>query len=208
MTVSSDISFLSQLNYEAGQEAARILVNTMGLKGDVAILRGVTLSNVTERIRGFKNILDQYPDIRIVADIDNKNDALIAEKKAEGIFQQHPQLKGFLCADGISGPAVIKAMQVVKAPDGICLVTYDRDETVLKAVDSGIVTATLVAQTPLEIYLAIQEGQRMKSSDLQLSYDDKAAGIAFSPNLIGTRCIVVNKSNVKYFMRNYKAQGK
>ncbi|GHU66766.1 transporter [Clostridia bacterium] len=194
-------TFIGQGNYEAGRLAARYIVEKIGGKGEVAILRGLTLANVTERFEGFVSVLDEYPDIKLVADVDNKNDEVVASQQAASVIQQYPNLSAFLAADGISAPAVATSVREAGKAGDVTIVAYDRDPVVLDGIEEGVITATIVAGTPFEVYLAIQNMQRMKHSELQLSYDDKAAGVVFTPTYIDPGCTVVNQSNVEYFKR-------
>jgi ribose transport system substrate-binding protein len=197
-------TFIGQGNYDAGKLAAEYMAEQLNYKGQVAVLRGITLTNVAERFQGFKEIIESYPDMELVADMDNRNDEIVAAQQAASVMQLYPDLAGFLAADGISGPAVATAVREAGKKGEVKVVAYDRDPTVLKGIEDGLITATLVAGTPLEIYMAVKIMDMMKYSSLQLSYDDAAAGITFRPSYIDPSCTVVDINSVKYFKRDYK----
>jgi len=68
----------------------------MGTKGDVALLTGVPGAlNLEERIRGFKDEIKQYPDIKIVTTVACYDDINKGVQVVEEVMQTYPKLKGW-----------------------------------------------------------------------------------------------------------------
>lgn len=65
---SRRLTYLGINNYQAGRTAADLLARALKGKGKIALLTGVPGAyNLEERIRGFKDQLVSYPNVRIVA---------------------------------------------------------------------------------------------------------------------------------------------
>jgi ribose transport system substrate-binding protein len=93
---SERFTYLGVDNYQAGQAAADLLVRAMGQQGDVAILTGVLgAHNLEERVRGFRDGIAPYPDIRVVATVVSKDDINLGVQVVEETMQAYPNLDGW-----------------------------------------------------------------------------------------------------------------
>jgi ribose transport system substrate-binding protein len=93
---SRRFTYLGVDNYQAGQAAADLLVRAMGQQGDVAILTGVLgAHNLEERIRGFRDGIKPYPDIRIVTMAVSNDDINLGVQVVEETMQARPDLDGW-----------------------------------------------------------------------------------------------------------------
>ena len=61
-TVKSD-------DYTAGKQAAEYAMEQIGQSGDVLILNGMQTSDVIDRIRGYKDVIEQYEDVKIANEV-------------------------------------------------------------------------------------------------------------------------------------------
>ena len=103
--------------YDNGWKGGNMLAEFMGKKGDCGYLTGVPGAfNLEERIRGFKDAMAQYPDIKIVAEDACNDDIAKAVEVVEARFRAMPDLPGYffigmwpLFADPNSLPTMIKA---------------------------------------------------------------------------------------------------
>lgn len=55
-------------NVQAGKIACEYLVRRLNGKGNVVIINGASISSVIDRVSGCKNVLEKYPDIRLLSD--------------------------------------------------------------------------------------------------------------------------------------------
>jgi ribose transport system substrate-binding protein len=93
---SQRFTYLGVDNYQAGQAAADLLARAMGQQGDVAILTGVLgAHNLEERIRGFRDGIKPYPDIRIVTMAVSNDDINLGVQVVEETMQARPDLDGW-----------------------------------------------------------------------------------------------------------------
>jgi len=83
-------------NYEGGKAAADLLIKAMGTSGEVAILTGVPGAfNLEERIRGFKDGIQDYPDIKVVTTVACDDDINKGVQVVEEVMQANPDLNGW-----------------------------------------------------------------------------------------------------------------
>lgn len=93
---SGRFTYLGVDNYEGGKAAADMLVKVMGKSGKVALLTGVPGAfNLEERIRGFKDGVKDYPDIKIAMTVACDDDINKGVQVVEEAMQANPDLKGW-----------------------------------------------------------------------------------------------------------------
>jgi ribose transport system substrate-binding protein len=93
---SRRLTYLGIDNYKAGRTAADLLARALHGKGRVALLTGVPGAfNLEERIRGFKDRIAGYPDMRIVAMAVSDDDINQGVQVVEEIMQAYPGLDGW-----------------------------------------------------------------------------------------------------------------
>nr|WP_255603738.1 sugar-binding protein [Oscillochloris sp. ZM17-4] len=93
---SRRFTYLAIDNYQAGWEAARLLVGAIGPRGKVAMLTGVPGAlNLEERARGFRDGLAAYPDVELVATVFSNEDISRGVQGVEEVMQAHPDLRGW-----------------------------------------------------------------------------------------------------------------
>ncbi|MGQ9622025.1 MAG: sugar-binding protein [Candidatus Caldatribacteriaceae bacterium] len=93
---SKRFTYLGVSNYEGGKAAAELLIRYMGTKGKVALLTGVPGAlNLEERIRGFKDVIKNYPEIEIVTTVACYDDISKGVEVVEEVMQAYPDLTGW-----------------------------------------------------------------------------------------------------------------
>jgi ribose transport system substrate-binding protein len=93
---SERFTYLGVDNYQAGQAAADLLVRAMGQQGDVAILTGVLgAHNLEQRVRGFRDGIAPYPDIRVVTTAVSNDDINLGVQVVEETMQARLHLDGW-----------------------------------------------------------------------------------------------------------------
>ncbi len=93
---SQRLTYLGINNYEAGRTAADLLARALKGKGRIALLTGVPGAyNLEERIRGFKDRIVSYPDMRIVATAVSNDDINVGVQVVEETMQAYPNLDGW-----------------------------------------------------------------------------------------------------------------
>ncbi|NVI02806.1 substrate-binding domain-containing protein [Paraburkholderia youngii] len=125
-------SFVGSKNYDAGVLACDYLAKSIGGSGEVAILDGIPVVPILERVRGCKAALAKSPGVKLVDTQNGKQERATALSVTENMIQAHPNLKGvFSVNDGGSMGALsaiessgkdIKLTSVDGAPEAIAAI--------------------------------------------------------------------------------------
>lgn len=92
---------LSHNNLQAGTEVAQKFVEAIGEKGEyVELTCNQADKNCVTRSQAFHQVLDQYPDLKMVARQDAKGALLPGKQAMDSILQEHPNIKGVICGNG------------------------------------------------------------------------------------------------------------
>ena len=89
-------AFVGSKNYDAGVLACDAMVKEIGGKGEVAILDGIAVVPILERVRGCKDALAKAPDVKLVDIQNGRQERDISVGVAENMMQSHPGPEGHL----------------------------------------------------------------------------------------------------------------
>ena len=103
-------AFVGSKNYDAGVMACTYLANAIGGSGSVALLDGIAVVPILERIRGCKAGLSKFPNIKIVDTQNGKQERDVALSVTENMIQAHPDLKGIFSVNDGGSMGVLSAI--------------------------------------------------------------------------------------------------
>lgn len=177
-------SFVGSKNTDAGRLACEHLAKAIGEKGDVAILDGIPVVPILERVKGCREALAKYPGIKVVSTQNGKQERATALTVTENILQANKDLKGMfsvndggamgaLAAIEASGkdvkltsvdgaPEAIKAMQKPGSKFIATTAQYPRDQIRL-AIGIALAKkwgANVPAAVPVDVKLIDAEGAK------------------------------------------------
>lgn len=198
---SKRVAFVGTGHYNAGVMGGKKLVEMLGGKGEVALMTVPGQSHLELRIAGYKSVLDQYPDIKIVQIGDTQTDPTVAAQAAAAIIQKYPNLSAFACVEASGGQGCLTAVKEAGKIGQIKIMSMDRGADVLQAIKDGSVSATIVQQTALMPIYAMEILYNLKHYGVPITSDNAKAGLTGTPINIDTGCVIVDKNNVDYFIR-------
>ena len=177
-------TFVGSKNYDAGVMACEYMGKALNGKGDVAILDGIPVVPILERVRGCKDALKKFPEIKIVTTQNGKQQRDQALAVTENMIQANRNLKGIfsvndggamgaLAAIEASGkdikltsvdgaPEAIKAMQKPGSKFIATSAQYPRDQIRI-AIGMALAKkwgANVPAHVPVEVKLIDAEGAK------------------------------------------------
>ena len=129
-------SFVGSKNYDAGVMACDYLGKALSGKGDVAILDGIPVVPILERVRGCKDALKKYPDIKIVTTQNGKQQRDQALTVTENMIQANPRLVGIFSVN--DGGAMGALAAIDASGKDIKLVSVDGAPEAIKAMQKPI----------------------------------------------------------------------
>ena len=177
-------TFVGSKNYDAGVMACEYMGKALDGKGDVAILDGIPVVPILERVRGCKDALKKFPGIKIVTTQNGKQERDQALAVTENMIQANPGLKGIfsvndggamgsLAAIEASGkdikltsvdgaPEAIKAMQKPNSKFIATSAQYPRDQIRI-AIGMALAKkwgANVPAHIPVDVKLIDKDGAK------------------------------------------------
>lgn len=198
---SERVAFVGTGNVNAGRMGGDKLADLIGKKGKVAIMTKPGQSNLEERVAGYKESLAKYPDIEVVQIVDTQSDPVVAAQAASALLQKYPDLAGIACVEAAGGSGAATAVKEAKLEGKVKIIAMDRGNDVVQAIEDGVISASVAQQTALMPYYAVQILYNLSNSKVDITSDNKSAGVKGIPAVVDTGVIIVDKDNAKYFMR-------
>lgn len=145
------LSLVGSSHEDGGTMLGKYLVELLDEKGKIAIIEGVSGQDANEyRLKGMRSVLDQYPDIKIVASQPGNWDRSQAMAVMENYIQAKLNPDVVFCLNDGMAIGAIKALEDAGMTGKIKIVGYNGDAEALTAVKEGKLQATILQQ-PAEI---------------------------------------------------------
>ncbi len=178
------ISQIVANNYQGSKIVAEKFVEAMGEKGKYAELTGKESdTNAGVRSKGFHEVIDQYPDMKLVATQCANWSQTEAYQKMETILQSNPDIKGVICGNdtmAMGAAAAIKAAGL----KGVAIVGVDGSDDVRDQIKAGNITGTALQQAYLISQMSAEQADNyLKNGTTGL--DEKQL----------VDCILIDKTN-------------
>ncbi len=198
---SKRIAFVGTGNLQAGYEGGKTLARLIGGKGKVALMTKPGQSNLEERIAGYKKAFAEGQGIQLVQIADTQSDPSVAAQAAASLLQKFPDLAGIGCVEAAGGSGAATAVNEAGKKGTVKIVSMDRGNEVLQAIKDGVISATVVQQTALMPFYALQILFNLKNHPVPISNDNARAHVTGVPAVVDTGVIIVDEKNYQYFVR-------
>ncbi|WP_414707084.1 D-ribose ABC transporter substrate-binding protein [Salinisphaera sp.] len=140
------IAQLSHNNVQAASQVAHKFVQKLGEKGKyVELTCNLADNNCVARSKAFHRVLDQYPDLKMVARQDANGALLDAKEIMDSILQEHPDIDGVICGNGPVALGAIASLQNA-GKDDVIVAGMDGSNEEIEAIKSGKLYATAMLQ--------------------------------------------------------------
>lgn len=139
-------SFAGSKNYDAGYKAGLQMVEDLGGEGIVAILNGIPVVPILERVKGFEDAVAEFPGIEIVDNQNGKQERDVAMSVTENMMQAHPDLDAIFSVN--DGGALGTLAAIEAAQKDIKLYSVDGHPEAVEAILNGDIFMCTVAQYP------------------------------------------------------------
>jgi len=165
-----------------GQEFAKL----MDGKGKYAELTGKpTDTNAGVRSQGYHGVLDQYPDLKMVAQQTANWDQAEALQKTQTILQAHPDIKGIIAGNDTMALGAYAAVQASKNKD-IIVVGFDGSPDVVSSILKNGIKATVLQPASKIAEMAVDQADQYIKT-----------GKAGQSEKQSIDCVLVNADNAK-----------
>ena len=146
-------------NYQGAKEAAEIFVEAMEEEGEYAELFGIDSdTNAKTRSTAFHEVIDQYPDMKLVAVQTANWDQNLAYQKMETILQSYLNFKGVI--SGNDNMAVGAASAIKAAGKQLKIIGVDGSNDARDEILAGNMTATAMQPAALIAELAVRQADQ------------------------------------------------
>lgn len=202
---SKRICFIGTDYYTYGKQQMDIMAGAIGGAGKITVSTSMDSGQAAvDTLNGIKDCqAEKYPDIEIVAVLEDKAKMDTAVSVIGACLQANPDINGIIGCQSVSGVAAVTAAREAGVLDNIKIVAVDRDSATLEAIQNGEIYATMSGKQYSEVFYAVKILYDYNHSNIELSVDDKAAGITGVPQYVDVGSLVINQENVEYFI-DYK----
>ena len=130
-------------NYAGCVELGQYFVKKMALKGNYVELLGILGDNNTwNRSKGFHSIVDNYPDLKMVAQQCAEFDRTKAMEVLESIMQANPDIDAVFCGNDAMAMGAYQALAAAGKANEVMVFGFDGAQDVIDSIRDGKIVAT------------------------------------------------------------------
>ena len=143
-------------NYQGATLGAEAFVAAMGEAGNYVELVGKESdTNAGIRSSGYHDVIDQYPDMVMVAQQSANWSQTEAFTKMESILQANPDIKGVIAGNDTMAMGALAALEAAGRSD-VIVVGFDGSNDVRDAIIAGKITATVLQPAYRQAQYAVE----------------------------------------------------
>lgn len=204
ITVDSDapssqrLYFIGTNNLEAGRLGGERVAARLNGKGNVVFFTIAGQPNLDERLKGYKDVLDTYPDINIVDVFDMKGDSGIAMDQTRDYLSRTGKgaIDAIVCLESTSAKDVGEAMKRAKSK-GTILVGMDVEQATLDLIKDGTIDSTIAQKPYTMAFLGLKALDDVYHYPVRpLAQSFKLDTFSPFPAFVDTGVTLVDKTNV------------
>jgi len=206
---SNRLTFIGTDNYRAGQMGGRLAAKALKFRGSVVVYTMPEQANLKDRLRGYKDVFDNYPQIKITEVVDIKGDPAAAFDKTRDLIEKNMKVDAFICLVSIACPEVAEVLGR-KNITGKVVVAMDTEQRTLEAIQKGLISAT-IGQKPFTMaFYGLKMLDDLHHNPLpSLTKDWSQDSFAPIPTFVDTGVTLIDATNVdKFIQARNSATGK
>jgi ribose transport system substrate-binding protein len=130
-------------NYSGSVELGQYFVKKMNRKGKYVELLGILGDNNTwNRSKGFHSVVDNYPELKMVAQEPALFDRTKAEEVLGTILQAHKDIDAVFCGNDAMAMGAYRALVAAGKADSVMVFGFDGARDVIDSIRDGKIVAT------------------------------------------------------------------
>jgi len=178
------VSQIVSNNYQGAQLGAEEFVKLMGEKGTYVELLGREADlNAGIRSKGYHDVIDEYTEMKMVAQQSANWSQTEGYSKMETILQANPDIKGVIAGNDTMAMGAIAALQAAGRKD-VIVVGFDGSNDVRDSIKAGGIKATVLQPAYAQAQMAVTQAD---------TYIKTGKGPAEEKQLMD--CVLVNGDN-------------
>ncbi|MBJ6133852.1 D-ribose ABC transporter substrate-binding protein [Ochrobactrum sp. Q0168] len=158
------VSQIVSNNYQGAQLGAEEFVNLMGEKGNYVELLGREADlNAGIRSKGYHDVIDDYPDMKMVAQQSANWSQPEAFTKMQSILQANPDIKGVISGNDTMAMGAWAALEAAGRKD-VIVVGFDGSNDVRDSIKAGGIKATVLQPAYAQAQTAVVQADEFIKS--------------------------------------------
>jgi ribose transport system substrate-binding protein len=163
-------------NIGAGKMIANDCVKKLGEKGNVVLLTAPLVAATADRGTGIKEVLANYPDIKIIAEQAYDCDQAKALDIMENVIQANEQIDAVLTINEDGAISAISALEAAGRLEGVFIYTVNGSQAECTLIEQGKLTGTaaqrpyLNGQTAAQVMVEALKGNPIEKQTLTEPY--------------------------------------
>jgi erythritol transport system substrate-binding protein len=154
------ISQIISNNYQGAKLGGEEFVRLMGESGNYVELVGKESdTNAGIRSQGYHDIIDQYPDMKMVARESANWSQTEAKADMESIMQANPDIKGVICGNDTMALGAMAALKTAGKGE-VIVVGFDGSDDVIDSIKAGDIKATVLQPCTRGAEMAVEQADK------------------------------------------------
>lgn len=207
ITIDSDapnskrLYFIGTNNMQAGVLGGKRVVEKLHGKGNIVFF-SMPQPNLEERLRGYKDVFEDHPDIKIVEVFNMKGDSGSAFDRTRHYLEKGaPRVDAFVCLEASAGRDVAEALKRENATDRL-VIAMGADEETLNLIKQGAIDATIAEKPFTMAYYGLRALDEIHHYPVDLKRDYTWDSFSPFPAFVDTGSTLVDKSNVDAYLKS------
>jgi ribose transport system substrate-binding protein len=169
-------------------------------KGNVVFF-SMPQPNLEERLRGYKDVFEDHPNIKIVEVFNMKGDSGSAfDRTTHYLEKGAPRVDAFVCLEASAGRDVAEALKRQNVTDRL-VVAMDADEQTLSLIKQGAIDATIAEKPFTMAYYGLKALDEIHHYPVDLKKDYSWDSFSPFPTFVDTGSTLVDKNNVAEYIK-------
>jgi ribose transport system substrate-binding protein len=208
ITIDSDapeskrLYFIGTNNLHVGALGGKRLADKLHGKGNVVFFT-MPQPNLEERLKGYKDVLADYPGIKIVEVVNINGDPGTAFDRTEhfATLKDAQKIDAFVCLEATAPGRVAEALKRQNIT-GRLIIGMDVGEETLNAIKSGEIDATIAQKPYTMAFYGMKALDEIHHYPVDLKKDRSFDSFSPFPTFVDTGSTLVDKTNVDQYLQN------
>jgi ribose transport system substrate-binding protein len=208
ITIDSDapqskrLYFIGTNNMQAGILGGKRVVEKLHGKGNV-VFYTMPQPNLEERLKGYKDVFEDHPGIKIVDVFNMKGDSGNAFDRTVHYLEDKTagRVDAFICLEDSAGRDVAEALRRHNVVDRL-VIAMDVDEQTLNLIKQGYIDATIAEKPFTMAYYGMKALDEVHHYPRDLTKDYSWNSFSPFPIFVDTGSTLVDKSNVDEYLKS------
>lgn len=200
---SERLCFLGTDYVEYGKIMMQQAAEATGGKGGVIVSNALSAGSTTVEavMQGIREEVANWPEMKIVAEVDDQSDAAVAATKIGAALLANPDTTVVIGGQSTSAIGAVTAIKEAGLSESVSVISIDRDAATLEYVQSGDIYSTVAGKQYTEVYYGVMFCYDYRHGATNaFSANDAEAGLVIAPSFVDTGALIINKDNVDKFV--------